>query len=340
MSDDTANRSRRRWMWTLGKWLLCVIVLVFVVWRAIELFDRDLMSLDVQIGWLFAAAAAYVTGWLPSVWFWRAAMQRMGADVPVLATARAYYCGHLGKYIPGKAMVVVIRGSMVAKHGASMQVAMVTAVYETLVMMGAGLALGIALAPRLFANATLPSWLSWLEWMIARPIVGPFCVVIAGIAGLPVIARVLAILARKFVPKTAGASSSHTPIDSRFLLVGTLAFAVGWMIHGLSLGLTLRSVSADAFAWSDWLIWTGSAAIATSVGFLAIFAPGGVGVREGLMIESLAVQPEIESTDAVATAVLLRVVWLLTEVTISLVLVRMGSKSKPLLGPVADSEPG
>ena len=326
MSDDAAaTRSDRSWTWTLAKWALCVLVVVFVGWRAIELFDRDLMSLNVNFGWLVAAGVVYIVGWLPSVWFWRAAMRRMGGDVPFLVAARAYYCGHLGKYIPGKAMVLVIRGQMVAKHGSSMQAGMATAVYETLVMMGAGLALGLALAPRLLANTTLPSWLEWLRWIIDRPVVGPLCVVAVGLAALPAVAKVLEVIARKFVPKPTNGSPSNPAIDLRFLLFGTLVFVVAWMIHGLSLGLTLRSVSADAFAWSDWLIWGGSAAFATSVGFLAIFAPGGVGVREGLMIEMLAVQPGIQPAHAVAAAILLRVVWLTTEVLVSLVLMKLRS---------------
>ena len=36
--------------------------------------------------------------------------QGLGQDVGLLETLRAYYIGHLGKYVPGKAMVIVLNG--------------------------------------------------------------------------------------------------------------------------------------------------------------------------------------------------------------------------------------
>ena len=54
------------------------------------------------------AGIAYAVGWLPSVWFWRSLMGSLGGRVTFADAARAYYCGHLGKYVPGKAMVLVI----------------------------------------------------------------------------------------------------------------------------------------------------------------------------------------------------------------------------------------
>lgn len=329
MSDDQTTRVSKRW-WTIGKWLLCLAVVAFVGRRAIQLWQRDAINLEVQPGWLVLAGLVYVIGWLPSVWFWREAMRRLGGDVSFLWAVRAYYCGQLGKYVPGKAMVLVIRGSMVAERGATLRVGMLTAAYETLVMMGAGLAFGIAMSPRLFANANLPDWLNWLSWVTDRPVIGPICVCVAGLAALPIAGKLLQKIGAKFVPQSsadASATSVAQPsgrIDTSFLLIGTIVFIVGWMIHGLSLGLTLRSVTPNDFDWSNWLVWSGAVAFATSVGFIAIFAPGGVGIREGLITETLAIQPGIEPGHAVAAALLLRAVWLLTEVAISLALLKLG----------------
>ena len=161
MTGPATNSSKRR-LWTVAKWLLCLAVIGFVGKRGYELWQRDTVELEVQPLWLVLAGFVYVIGWFPSVWFWREAARRLGGDVSIMAAARAYYCGHLGKYIPGKAMVLVIRGCMVADQGSPMRIGMLTAAYETLVMMGAGLAFGVALSPQLFANADLPAWLSWL----------------------------------------------------------------------------------------------------------------------------------------------------------------------------------
>src|SRR5262249_43939437 len=51
---------------------------------------------------------------------------------------RAYLVSHLGKYVPGKAMVVVVRAGMVVPFGARGSTAAIATFYETLVMMAAG----------------------------------------------------------------------------------------------------------------------------------------------------------------------------------------------------------
>ena len=51
---------------------------------------------------------------------------------------RAYLISHLGKYVPGKAMVVVMRVGLVTPYGARPATAAFATLYETLVMMAAG----------------------------------------------------------------------------------------------------------------------------------------------------------------------------------------------------------
>ena len=45
---------------------------------------------------------------------------------------RAYVVSHLGKYVPGKAMVVVIRTALVVPFGARASTAAIATFYETL----------------------------------------------------------------------------------------------------------------------------------------------------------------------------------------------------------------
>ena len=83
----------------LWRWSLFALVMVFVVTRGRSLWLRDgdaIRAAEWDGRWLFAAAGAYALGWLPSVWFWRKMMKRLGGQLSYLDTARAYYCGHLG----------------------------------------------------------------------------------------------------------------------------------------------------------------------------------------------------------------------------------------------------
>ncbi len=106
-------------------------------------------------------------------------------------------------------------------------------------------------------------------------------------------------------------------IGRKLIAAGLCASVVGWTIHGLSLGLTLQAVSPGPLNPADWPIWTAGISIAIVIGFAAIFVPGGVGVREGLLIAVLGSRPTVGPQQAVAAALLLRVVFLVTEITLA-----------------------
>jgi hypothetical protein len=61
-------------------------------------------------------------------------------------------------------------------------------------------------------------------------------------------------------------------------------------------------------------------ALATSLGFLVLFAPGGLGVREGILLVILSSQPDISPQTAVVATALTRVVSFLSELAVSSIL--------------------
>ncbi len=70
---------------------------------------------------------------------------------PVWVSVRAYLISHLGKYVPGKAMVVVMRVGLTSPYGARPATAALATFYETIAMMAAGAAVaavGFAAGPR------------------------------------------------------------------------------------------------------------------------------------------------------------------------------------------------
>ena len=80
---------------------------------------------------------------------------------------------------------------------------------------------------------------------------------------------------------------------------------------GLQQGV-YEAVSPEPVSWSDWPFWTGTSAIAMVGGFVAVFAPGGLGVREGLLMELLA--RRLGPHEAVLVALVLRGVSLAGEI--------------------------
>ncbi len=318
--DVDAPSAAKQWLWFGIKWGLCFLVLAFVGRRAWQLWQQANWSeIPFHWGWLILAGFSYALGWLPSVWFWRRMMKRLGGKPRFDDTARAYYCGHLGKYVPGKATVLVVRSAMLKDRGSPVSVSVLTATCETLMMMATGAAVAVMLLPWLVQSDQITTWPAWIQWIVARPWL-PAGIVIAGCLVLsPIIAKLLTWLAVKFTPKGITQGESRVRITPQLVMQGLAAFAGSWMLHGLSLGFTLRAVS-DSVDWTALPVWTGGVAGATAIGFAALFAPGGLGVREGLLLEVLRIQPGVTPGQAVVVPILLRGIWFLSEICVAVVL--------------------
>lgn len=316
-APPTPEEARRPPQWRhRAKRLVFVLVLAFVlqqVWTIAR--EGNWSEMRLRPLPIAGALCAYWLGWLPSVWVWRWLLRAMDRPVPWGSAIRAYYVGHLGKYVPGKAMVLVLRSQLLGGEGVPGLSAALTATYETLLMMGVGLWLGLVLVPASISADQWNSVVPVLRLSDGLLHVLPGLVTAAGLACLPVVSRLFQFVAWKVARRESG-TKEIVPvyIPLRLVLAGAAALCLGWFCHGASLGLVLAGVGGPAFSVWDWPFWSGAVAFATSVGFLAVFAPGGLGVREGLLIALLLLHPEVQQAQAVAAAVLLRAVWLVAEV--------------------------
>ena len=369
MSDATSKPNLFHRCWPVLKWALFALVIAFVGRKAWLLWSEgDVGSVTINWSWLIASGIFYLLGWLPSVFFWYRLIHQLGGTSNRWDVTRAFFAGHLGKYVPGKASVLLIRAGLLADRGCRPGVAALTSTYETLVCMGVGAAVGLTLAPSVWPRRVVEGLPVILRPTFSYPLMFGLSVVVACVILVPVIAKLLGIIARKltkpipdqassqnnpkreqggslqdvpnsqsggapaladasgYMPETQPVSTSSPPllstlslnenplqIRSSFLLLWCFTFVTTWLLHGLSLGSALRSVGVQA-PLSEWLTWTGEVSSASFLGFLAIFAPGGLGVREGVLIELLKDQPGISQSQAVVATVLLRGVWLVAEI--------------------------
>ena len=303
------------------------MVLGFVIVRAKQLWEQGTAGdVELHAGWLALAGMLYALGWLPSAWYFKALLSRMGDEIAWRPLLRAYYCGHLGKYVPGKALVPIIRGQMIANAGGRFRAGALAVVYDSIVFMGVGLEVTVALLPFLLpkelskapALLRVPAEHPFGRWMLDHPMILPAVVLIIVLASLPLVGRVFAFAATKLAPHESDRSMSRG-IDASLIGQGFIVFSIAWVIHGTSLWAVLRGVGADV-SIADLPTWTACIALPMTAGFIALFAPGGVGVREGVLIEVLKAQPAIDPRQAVAAAFALRLVGLLTEVVVAIVL--------------------
>jgi len=297
-------------LWPCLKWGMFLAVLIFVVRHGYHLWTEvDRHPTRLAWSWLTLAVVTSVVAWLPSAWYWRMLLGTLGPTPPWPQILRSYYGGHLGKYLPGKAAAIVIRAVLIKAAGVSPAAAALTVTVESVTYMWAGTLVAIILYPSLAPH--LPERIVALADDPARRAGLCVLVICGGLAGLALLMRNYERLINIFrnTGKQAAVSQPVTPI--RTVLGGAVVFLAAWWLQGLTLGLTIRAITDEPLAFSDWPFWTGTAAVALVGGFVAVFTPGGLGVREGLLMELLAGQ--LGPHDAVLVAVLMRGVALVSE---------------------------
>ncbi|MDB5349130.1 MAG: putative integral rane protein [Planctomycetota bacterium] len=264
----------------------------------------------ISVSWAVAAIGLYLVGLsLFGLYFVRV-MRASDSPIGVFAGWRAYLISHLGKYVPGKALVVVMRVGLVMPSGARASTAAFATVYETLVMMAAG---GfVAFAGLGFgARLTLPLG----RWAPPAPVPLGLIGLVMGLAFLFVVhpgifPRLSALIRQPFPDVGADALPRFT---YRLLAEGLGLAIAGWVFLGLSQVAVIRSLSPAGLSSSLWW-WpmaVASVALATVSGFVVPVSPGGLGVREWVLWTSLGAV--IDKDLAVLASLGLRLVWVAGE---------------------------
>lgn len=300
MSTPESGRPPAWRPWLVRAVKLAVVVLVaWGVHRTVLAAAAELERQPWQWrpGWLALSGALYLVGTLPSAWFWHWTMRRLGARPPLGRSVAAYYIGHLGKYVPGKAMVVVLRAGLVRGPETDARSAVAAVFYETLTMMASG---GILAAILLLAVVHA----RWEFVVLAASL--------ALVVALPTIPPVARWLVARLASRTdLSDGRAAAELDWTAMGVGWLASAAGWFVLGLSLEAALAGAGATiSNPLAELSICTSAVAVAVVAGFLS-FVPGGAVVREAVLMELLAAR--YGAAQAVVSAILLRLAWLAAE---------------------------
>jgi glycosyltransferase 2 family protein len=323
----------QRWAWPLGKTLLAVLILVVIGRKfSIDLQGLDLTQLQLRPGWLALSGGLYLLGVLTSAWYWRHLLRVFGQRPPLLAVLCAYFVGHLGKYVPGKAWALLLRGSLVRGPETRFGVAIIATFYEVLTTMAAG-----GLAAAVIFAVDPPKDIADLGWhpLLTSLLLLALCVV-------PLFPGVFNFLVGRMARRFERIESFRLPrLRTRTLLLGLTVTGAGWLFLGLGVWAILQGMLHEPPGWSlaVWMRCTAGVGLAYVAGFLIVFLPGGIGAREFILAKLLAFAGPTDA--AIEAAVLsLRLLWTGMELAAAGILLGVRHASGLAAAPAASPQAG
>jgi uncharacterized membrane protein YbhN (UPF0104 family) len=310
-SEAVSQKSRTKYWFKFAVRLLILALVAWGAWRttlsARGEFAREGISWkELRWEWLALAIVFYLVGMFPSCIFWWQTLRAMGQRPTFTETLRAFYIGHLGKYVPGKALVVVIRTALIRSERVDTTVAATSVFVETLTLMAVG---------AVVAGCILGTILRTQPGFILLAL---FLAIGAGVPTYPPLFR-RAVRFLQVHRANPDIDKAIDGLDAKLMGLGWLLISIGWLCFGCSLWATAQAIPGALLTptLSDLPLLTATVALAMVAGFLSLL-PGGIGVRELIVIPLL--QPSFGPVVAIISAVLLRVSWLVAELLIAGVL--------------------
>ncbi|MBU6478697.1 MAG: flippase-like domain-containing protein [Xanthomonadaceae bacterium] len=209
------------------------------------------------------------------------------------------------KYIPGNVAQYIGRAGMSLARGIPARPLAVTIILETLLVIAAAVVMGVG------TGALSDVGLQVVRRHGAQLTLIALLVVLA-IAGLFVLRRAAPALLRRFAPRYAPVLDGTLLPSQTSLARAFLLYCGMYVVMGIGLILLSRFLLPDAS--HDYWLLIAVFALAWVVGFVTPGAPGGFGIREGLMLLMLA--PVFSAASASVLVIALRVATTLGDVFI------------------------
>ncbi|MGW8266469.1 MAG: lysylphosphatidylglycerol synthase domain-containing protein [Longimicrobiales bacterium] len=259
----------------LGGFALRLVVTALVTWfivRAVGLTLADLKAFDLstlrpRMGLLLLSATVLLLGYLYAASLWGLLVKELGGpDVGTRVALRVFFTANLGRYLPGKVWQLAGLAYLARREGVPAGTATAAA------LLGQGFAL---------AGATLVGLGVLLRgewgWDVGGKWVAAVLLALLLVMTFPALLRPLL---RTVIRRSKGSMPGALWPDQAFGVRWLGLYAVSWILQGGafwilagSFGMTLDPLLGLSVFPASYLL-----------GYLALFAPAGIGVREGFLI--------------------------------------------------------
>lgn len=244
--------------------LLAIVFAGALVWRgAGEMPPLDLASGQVWFG-LVAGWAFYVVSQLVAASAWRATLQVYDVTLPRFRAESQLLISQIGKYLPGGVAQFLGRAVIARADGAG------TATVAGALVLEVGFVLAAAALAFAAVVLAMPAFLAGLADGLPGASPGWSALLAAGLLGA--VAAVQAILWQR---------AGRPPLVAARIVAPVALHLLNFLVLGLSLWAVTRAVAPGAEAGVAHCVAIFAAAWVA--GFLMPGAPGGAGVRDGII---------------------------------------------------------
>lgn len=248
------------WRWVfIALGIACMTMLVAVHWQQIRQLEWDLRPELMLLAMIGLVLLFFV-----DALGWHLILRSLGVRIGPRANIRIWLLSSLGRYIPGAIWAYVGRVAMCAEQGIPPRVTVLGLYLETVMLCAGALTAGL---PALVLATDLA-----FEPVLA--------VLGAGLLLLMVHPRVAGLL--RHLPGKIGRAFAATELPRAARMYGLYFYYVGmWVAFGMVFVVfvaALQTIPAGAV-----LPIGASMGLSFALGFIAVFAPGGIGVRESAL---------------------------------------------------------
>lgn len=274
-AEDKQSK-KKKWM-KLAKYGFLILVVIFLARYFYKNFDTY-KNLDVNINWWVFAGAVFfyflykIT--LASLWHYMTKLNQCG--IGYFKAITAYLYSILGKYIPGKVFMLLARIPAYEEEGTPIRKVTVCFFLENIcTLLGAAFLFLISLL--FFPNDILADY----KWATVGLVIVFFICINPKIINFFL----------KFLEKIIKKKDLIIPITYAQMIKVVLLFIGNWIIVGI--GFYMLTCSIYPLPMSEMLYTAGIFGLSCIIGILAVFAPSGLGVREGILVLGLSlIMPE------------------------------------------------
>jgi uncharacterized membrane protein YbhN (UPF0104 family) len=255
-------------------------------------------SFNIEVFPLILSTLIFAFTYFIQTWVWYLITLKLKIALSPSETLKTWFFSQLGKYLPGKIWLLLGRFYYYESRGKSKKSISVALYFETVTVIIAG---GLIFLAALIFHREIRLFYSWRHpgWLILLFLLGFIFL------HPRVLQKILNWTLVQLKREPVSLSISYSDI-----LLILFVCIVSWMIGGIGFYLFVDAVYPVAPRYI--LFLTGALAISSTLGLIAIFAPSGLGVREGALVYLLSLM--MATPVAVIIAVLTRIWMTLIEI--------------------------